>query len=83
MSGLFVKEKYGQIPHAILNNSELSLKAKGLWVFIQSKPDAMHFSIQRIATQTKDGESAISAGLKELTKFGLLTRIVTKDNKRK
>lgn len=32
MSGLFIKEKYGQIPNAILNNSELSLKAKGLWV---------------------------------------------------
>jgi hypothetical protein len=66
--------KYGwtAVPNAIINNKNLSFKAKGLWIYINSKPDNWDFAIWRIAKDTKEGEVAIRAGLKELVKFGYL-----------
>lgn len=61
-----------QVPNAIINHSELSFKAKGLWVYINSKIEGWDFAIWRIAQEIKEGEKAISAGLKELVKFGYL-----------
>ena len=65
---------YTQAPNDIINHPELSLKAKGLWLFINSKPDGWSFSKERIATQAKDGKESIKNGLQELESFGLLKR---------
>ena len=71
---LTIKTHYGVIPNFILNNESLSLKAKGLFAFIQAKPDGWSFSVERISSQTKDGTTAIREGLKELEECGLLIR---------
>lgn len=63
----------------ILNNPNLSLKAKGLWTFIQSKPEGWRFSERRIAQQTADGLASVRSGIQELLDAGLLRRYIEKD----
>lgn len=63
----------------ILNDPNLSLKAKGLWTFIQSKPEGWRFSERRIAQQTLDGLASVRSGLQELMDAGLLKRYIEKD----
>jgi len=83
MNRLYVKKRYGQIPNHILNDPTLSLKAKGLWVYIQSKPDGWSFSIERMTKQLKEGKASIQHAIWELEKARLLVRKQAKDTKGK
>jgi len=83
MNRLYVKNRYGQIPNHILNDPTLSLKAKGLWVYIQSKPDGWSFSIERMTKQLKEGKASIQHAIWELEKAKLLVRKQAKDIKGK
>lgn len=74
MGKLIIANNYGITPNEILNNKELSLKAKGLFGYLQSKPNEWKFSTERIASQLKEGEKAIRKILQELEEFGLLKR---------
>jgi hypothetical protein len=65
---------FGMVPNELLNNSEISFKAKGLFCFIQSKPDGWKFSVEKIALQSKEAKTSIAEGLKELEKYGFLVR---------
>jgi len=80
MSKLIIKDKYGIAPNELLNDEKLSLKAKGMFVFLQSKPDDWKFSVKRIGGQNLDGKSSIGVALKELEKYGVLCRKSTKDS---
>jgi hypothetical protein len=62
----------------IINYELLSLKAKGLYLFIASKPSGWNFSIPGIASQNKESKDAIRTGLKELEIYGLLVRTLLK-----
>jgi len=73
-SKLYVQGRYGTIPVSILNNPDLSAKAKGLWAYLQSKPDGWRFAIDRIAKDFKDGKDSIRSGLQELEEAGYLRR---------
>jgi hypothetical protein len=64
--------KYTSISNQLLNSINLSWKAKGLWAFINSKPDGWKFSQERISQQTKDGLESTRSGLKELQEAGYL-----------
>jgi hypothetical protein len=74
MSKLIIKSRYSVIPNDLVNNPEISLRAKGLFAFIQSKPDGWEFSADRISNQTKEGLQAVISALKELEKHGYLIR---------
>lgn len=63
------------IPNHIINDDRLSFKAKGLFLYLCSKPDGWYFSADRIKNETKDGKDSILSTLKELENFGLLKRI--------
>ena len=65
---------FGIVSNDLLNDKSVSMKAKGLFAFMQSKPDGWDFSVKMIALQTKDGIDSISGGLKELELFGFLKR---------
>jgi Helix-turn-helix domain len=67
----------------IINYELLSLKAKGLYLFIASKPTGWNFSLGGIASQNKESRDAIRTGIQELEKYGLLVRsqIKTTDGK--
>ena len=65
------------IPNTILQNKNLTLKAKGLWAYLNSKPDGWECSAERIAAEQADGREAVKSALRELESAGLLTRTVT------
>lgn len=78
MSKLHIKNKYGVTPNELLNNSEISLRAKGLFTFLQSKPDSWKFSTERISKQTKEGINSVRKALQELEEKGYLVRTAEK-----
>ena len=67
-----IKRPFGWEPNEIIFNPNLSLKAKGLWLYMNSKPERWHFASERIADECSDGITSIRAGLKELADAGLL-----------
>ena len=80
---LYVRGRYGVVPATVLENPDLSLRAKGLFAFLQSKPDGWRFSIERISRVTKEGREAIRGAIRELEEAGFLIRIPTKDKEGK
>ncbi len=81
MSKLIIKNRYATTPNELLNNENLSLKAKGLFAYLQSKPENWRFSVGRMAGQLKEGKEAITKALKELEDYGILSRkAVRKDD---
>jgi len=83
MSKLYIKNRYGQIPNEILNREDLSLKAKGMFGYLQAKPDGWRFSEKRLVTGLKEGKSAVRQAIKELQEFGYLIKKPVKDSKGK
>lgn len=74
MAKLFIETSYGIIPNHLLNDVKISLRAKGLYAFIQAKPNEWKFSAERISLETKNGLHSIKKTLQELEKFGYLER---------
>lgn len=60
------------IPNIVLCDSNISLKAKGLWAYIHSKTKSWEFATHRIQNQTKERKGSIHKGLKELRENGYL-----------
>lgn len=56
-----VKDRFSVIPHSLLYNASVSAKAKGLYAYIQGKPDGWDFSAERIALEMSDGRDGIRA----------------------
>lgn len=81
MAKLFVKERFGLAPSSVLNDKTLTFKAKGIYTYIQSKPDGWEFSAERIARQGLDKITSIRSGLKELENAGLLIRKKTQNDR--
>jgi hypothetical protein len=52
----------------------VSLQAKGLFAYIEGKPEGWHFSASRIANEIKEGVSCIESCLRELEESGYLKR---------
>lgn len=52
----------------------ITLKAKGLWLYLRTRPTGFQFSIDRIAQDTKDGRDAVRGAVRELEAAGVLTR---------
>lgn len=77
-----INGNFGVAPNELLNDSGLSLKAKGLYVYMQSKPDDWVFSLERIASQNKDAKDSVRSTINELAEAGYLTKEkVLKDSK--
>ena len=68
-----IDQPFGWEPNEIIFNSNLSLKAKGLWLYMNAKPEGWYFASERIAEECADGVTSIRATLKELAEFGLLS----------
>jgi hypothetical protein len=66
--------RFGRTPNELLNNANISLKAKGLFAYIESKPDDWEFSVESLKHQLKESTGAITAGLHELEDSGFLKR---------
>ena len=59
----------------------LVLRAKGLFAYIQGKPDKWNFSAERIALECKEGLQSVRSALRELETFGYLQRVKSQNEK--
>jgi len=79
---LNVSIPFTQIPNALLNDSVLSFKAKGIFSYLLSKPDGWQFFTADIEKHGKEGRDAILSGLHELEEHGYLKREQLNENGR-
>lgn len=78
------KTNFTQVPNEILNNTELSWGAKGLWAYMAGKPVGWKFTIRLMASQCKDSVTSTTNKLNELLDLGYVKRhiVMTKDGKK-
>lgn len=74
------RANYTVISNNVLENENLSLKAKGLFAVMWSKPDTWEYSVAGLEKQLKEGKDAINAALKELENEGYLVRTILRKN---
>lgn len=74
-SKLRINRTYSVIPNALVNSPDISLRAKGLFAYLQGKPDGWNFSADRIKWETVEGRDAIRKALQELEQFWYLKRL--------
>ncbi|MBM4646558.1 hypothetical protein GS464_29525 [Rhodococcus hoagii] len=72
---------YTVMCNTALDDQRLSLKAKGMYAVLMSKPENWNVSYRGMQTQLKEGQSAILAALKELEECGYLVRRSARDEK--
>ncbi len=65
---------YTVLRNTALNDEKLSLKAKGLWAYLMSKPDTWDISISGSTSQLKESKDAVRAAFNELEERGYLVR---------
>lgn len=77
-----VKEnKFTQVENAFIQNPNLSLKAKGLLVYMLSLHDDWDYSISGLSVTCKEGKSSIRSAIAELMEHRYITRkLVRADN---
>ena len=72
MAKLHIKNRYWVTPDSVLNHRWLSWKAKGIYGYIQSKPENWDFAISRF--EGKDWKDSTQSWVWELEKFWYLNR---------
>lgn len=81
MAKIRLYSEFATTPNCLLNNPNISFKAKGLYGYIQSKKEGWDFSAERIAKQSKESVDSVKAGLVELETYGYLQRIKIHNDK--
>jgi hypothetical protein len=66
---------FTMVVNEVLRDASMSMKAKGLFSYLFSKPDGWDFSGDRIASEMSDGRHAVFSALKELEEKGYLERV--------
>lgn len=67
-------DHFTQIPNQWLRDNRLSFKARGLLALVMSHSQGWSLSVTQLAIASKEGKDAIRSAIKELEKFGYLTR---------
>lgn len=70
----YINEPYTKIHNSVVNDSKLSFKALGLYLYLRSKPENWKFTEEMIAKHHKEGITAIRSAIKELEEAGYLKR---------
>ena len=70
----FTKQSYTKIHNRVIEDSNLSFKALGLYLYLRSKPNDWRFTEDTIAKQHKDGVTSVRSAIKELEHAGYLKR---------
>ena len=68
------KINFTQVSNIVLNDKRLSLKAKGLYAYLFSKPDNWIFLVDIILSDIKEGRDAFYSALNELIKNGYIIK---------
>lgn len=69
------------VSNGIIRDKTLSLKARGLLIFMLSLPDNWEYSIQGLTYACNEGRESIRTGVRELEKAGYLFRQQQRDDK--
>lgn len=69
------QKNYVVISKIVLEDQDLSFKAKGLWAYCMSRPDNWEFHVSHLATVSKDKEDSVYSAIKELEKAGYVRKI--------
>ena len=64
------EDPFVMVDKSAVNDTRLSWKAKGILVYLLSKPDNWSAKIYDIERMAKDGKDSVKSGLKELKLFG-------------
>lgn len=71
---------FTQVPNTIIHDTRLSLRAKGLYLHLVSKPDNWSYYVKEIIKSSKDGRDSVQSGIKELEKYEYLVRVFSRSN---
>ena len=66
---------------AFIYDKRLSFKAKGIMIYLMSRPDDWQVYESEIVKHSLDGRRSVSAGIKELIEAGYIHRKQLRDNK--
>ncbi|WP_406834838.1 hypothetical protein ACICHK_00230 [Streptomyces sp. AHU1] len=72
--GAMAGDRFTQISNALFRDPRISFKAKGLFGLISTHQDGWRVTVTMLARSGTEGTTAVSTGLKELERFGYLTR---------
>lgn len=72
------RDNFTVINNHVLQNKNLSLKAKGLYAFMWSLPPDWDYSVNGLVSVLKEGRDAINEALKELEREGYLVRSISR-----
>jgi hypothetical protein len=75
--------RFTNVPNDIPNHPNLSWKAKGLLLYLISRPDDWSVYVTQLSKVGKDGKEATANGLKELINEGYVYRSLNRDGKGK
>ena len=75
------QKKFTTVDNTVLNDVELSWKAKGLFVYLWSQADGWDFYESEVVNHSTDGIAGLKTGLKELEARGYLRRERKRDKK--
>lgn len=73
------KTHFTMVANKLLYATNLSLKGKGMYAYLISKPERWSFSTTRIAKEMKEGRDALNNIMIELEQVNLLSRRKIKD----
>lgn len=73
------REHYTVVDNEAVNNTKLSLKAKGLILYLMSKPDGWRIRVTHVAQENKDGKDSIYSALEELREHGFSRTVQVRD----
>ena len=75
------RNNFVMIDKGFAENPNLSYKAKGIMVYLLSKPDDWKVIVKDLVNHGKDGKTAVYSGLKELSEQGYYRKVPVKDKR--
>ncbi|MFE4861467.1 hypothetical protein [Streptomyces sp. NPDC056670] len=72
--GVMAGDRFTQISNALFRDPRVSYKAKGLFGLLTTHRDGWRVTVAELARCATDGRDAVNSGLKELERYGYLTR---------
>ena len=76
------QRNFTMIDNNLIEDERLSFKAKGILIYLLSKPDNWKVIVGDIIKRSTDGERAIYSGLNELKKFGYYQKYPVREGQR-
>lgn len=72
------KNRFTLLPNQLLQDPNISLKAKGLMAYMLSVPEDWDYSISGLAAKCREGKTAVRAAITELMEAGYITRTLAR-----